>query len=372
MTKIVHIITGLGSGGAERVLYQLVKRSVSQGSRAHIVISLSGDGFYGGPLRSAGATVYALGMRPNRPPILEFGRLVYLLRRIRPEVVMTWLYHADLVGTFAARLAGVRRIIWNLRCSEFVFSDHPPMTGRIVALLARLSRTPTVVAVNSIAGQRDHIRLGYNPRQWAYLPNGFDTAEWTPDEDGRAKVRAELGLTNSDFVVGRAGRVDPQKDFPAFIAAIRMLTPKWPALRCVLVGQGTEQLALPPEIQGSALVLGLRRDMCEVIRAFDLVVSSSAYGEGLPNIVAESMASGVPCVVTDVGDSALLVGDSGIVVPPRDPSALAAAIQSMMTMPAEQFGQMGVRARQRVEANYSLAASLDRYDEVFKSASNGG
>ncbi|CAN1721379.1 Glycosyltransferase [Hyphomicrobium sp. 1Nfss2.1] len=371
MTKIVHIITGLGSGGAERVLYQLVRRSATKHGRAHIVISLSGEGFYGGPLRSAGAIVHTLGMRPNRPPIFEFCRLVYLLRRIRPEVVMTWLYHADLVGTFAAKLAGTRRIIWNLRCSEFVFSDHPPMTGRIVALLARLSRMPTVVAVNSIAGQRDHIRLGYDPKQWAYLPNGFDTTEWTPDENGRAKVRAELGLTSSDFVVARAGRVDPQKDFPTFIAAIRMLVPRWPSLRFALLGQGTEQLELPPDIERSALVLGLRGDMCEVIRAFDLVVSSSAYGEGLPNIVAESMASGVPCVVTDVGDSALLVGDSGIVVPPNDPYALAEAIQSMMTMPVEQLEQLGARARERVEANYSLATSLDRYDEIFKSAAVG-
>ena len=240
----------------------------------------------------------------------------------------------------------MRRIIWNVRCSDFAFSDYPPMTGRIVGLLARLSHMPSVVAVNSLASQRAHIRLGYHPKRWAYLPNGFNTSEWKPI--GRSKMRAELGLGENEFAIGRVGRVDQQKDFATFITALQMIASRQPSLRPVLIGRGTDELKLPAELKATTQALGLRRDMPEIIRALDLVVSSSAYDGGLPNVVAEAMASGVPCVVTDVGDCATLVGNSGIVVRPRDPAAMARAVETMMAMPREELAQMAARGRRRV------------------------
>ncbi|KAB2939023.1 MAG: glycosyltransferase [Hyphomicrobium sp.] len=362
MTTVAHIITALRSGGAERVLYLVATRGPQV---RHVVYALADEGFYGAELRRRGIEVHSLGMRSGRVPGASLVRLIKLLRAQQPDMIMTWLYHADLIGTLAGRLAGVHRIIWNLRCSNFVFAEHPPTTRRIVTLLARLSRIPTAVAANSIAGQHAHEELGYRPRRWIYLPNGFDTNEWHPDDADRAKVRCELGLAADDFLVGRIGRVDPQKDMPTFLAAAKMLAQRYPKLRVLLVGEGTEELELPPELKPVTLVLGVRHDMYRLMRALDLNVSSSAYGEGLPNVVAEAMASGVPCVVTDVGDSALLVGGEGVVVPPRDQEGLARGIEKIMTKSPTERWRMGVHGRTRIDEAYSIESSLLRYREVF-------
>jgi len=367
MITVAHIITALGSGGAERVLYLVATRNPEESGIRHVVYSLSDEGMYGAELRRAGVEVHCLGMRSNRVPIVSFFRLVGLLRQRRPDVIMTWLYHADFVGTLAGRLAGVRRIVWNLRCSDFTFSDHPAMTGRIVALLARLSRLPSAVAANSIAGRRAHEALGYHPKRWIYLPNGFDTAEWRPDAADRDKVRRSLGFGEADFVVGRIGRVDPQKDFKSFLEAARIVAARCPSLRLLLAGDGTRELDLPAELRPLTLALGVRRDVPQLMRALDVLVSSSAYGEGLPNVVGEAMASGVPCVATDVGDSATLIGGLGVVVPPRDPQALARAIERLSATPAEELRAMSASARERIAAEFSIDSCLRRYVEVLRS-----
>ena len=366
MTTVVHVITALGSGGAERTVCLVASRGNGKNDERHIVVSLMCAGIYGEELRKAGVEVRCLDMR--RGPfaaLLGFIKLVRLLWQLKPDVVMTWLYHADLFGTIAGRLAGVRRIVWNLRCSNLVFSEHPAARGWIVSLLARLSRIPDAIAANSMAGRRAHEELGFNPKRWVYLPNGFDTAEWSPDATDRAAIRSALGFTATDFVVGRIGRIDPQKDFVTFIAAARVAAARQPAMRILLAGEGTAELELPPDLRCVTQALGVRRDMPRLMRSLDTLVSSSAYGEGLPNVVAEAMASAVPCVVTDVGDSAVLIGNEGIVVPARDPEALARGIEALMAKSAEDLTAMGARARSRVSAEYSLASCLRRYAELF-------
>ena len=369
MTTVAHIITALCSGGAERVLYLVATRDRQDTSIRHVVIALADEGFYGAELRRHGIEVHTLSMTNNHVPGVALFRLVKLLRVMRPDLIMTWLYHADLLGTLAGRLAGVRRIVWNLRCSNFVFAEHPAMTGRIVSLLARLSRVPSAIAANSIAGQRAHEELGFHPKQWIYLPNGFDTAEWSPDANDRADMRRALGFADTDVVVGRIGRVDPQKDLPTFIAAARMAAARHPNMRVLLVGEETDGIELPAQLQPITKALGVRRDMPRIMRALDILVSSSAYGEGLPNVVAEAMASGVPCVVTDVGDSAVLVGSDGVVVPPRDPEALARGMEVLMMKPAAELSAMAAHGREHVNSAYSIASSLRRYDELFRGKS---
>jgi glycosyltransferase involved in cell wall biosynthesis len=368
MISVAHIITALGSGGAERVLFLVATQDSRASGARHVVYSLADEGMYGPQLRLAGVEVHCLGMRSGQASLFAFIRLVKLLRRQKPDIVMTWLYHADLLGTFAAGLAGVRRIIWNLRCSEFTFSDHPATTGHIVALLARLSRLPSAVAANSISGRRAHEALGYRPRRWIYLPNGFNTEEWRPDAAERARTRADLGLSDHHFVIGRIGRADPQKDFATFLEACRMLVEPLPSVQIMLIGQGTQELAIPSELRPRTLVLGERRDVPRLMRALDLLVSSSAYGEGLPNIVGEAMASGVPCVATDVGDSRALLDDAGLVVPPRDPRALARAMERVMQTSAPELAATIERARARVASEYSLERCLRRYAEVLQDA----
>jgi glycosyltransferase involved in cell wall biosynthesis len=366
MIRVVHIITALGSGGAERVLYFVA----SAGGREvrHTVISLTDEGLYGPKLRDAGVEVACLGMQRGRSPIADFLALRRHIRRLQPDVVMTWLYHADLMGTLAARLAGVRQIIWNIRCSDMDFARYAPTTRRIVKLLARLSRLPLAVATNSDAGRRAHEALGYRPKRWVYLPNGYDTDVWKPDAEDRARARRELGFSDTDRVIGLIARVDPQKDHVTFLAAAGELLANRGDLRVLLVGRGTGELAVPEELRSRTVAVGERTDVAHLVRANDLLVSASAYGEGFPNVIGEAMASGVPCIATDVGDSALVVGDTGRIVAPRDPAALAGAIGALLDLPQEELRELGKRARARIEAEFSIAHSLRGYAEHFQAA----
>jgi glycosyltransferase involved in cell wall biosynthesis len=367
MTTVVHIITALGSGGAERMLYLVASRKAGGDGVRHVVVSLAGPGFYGARLREAGIELHCLRMRRGRLSPRAFYELVGLLRRLRPDVLMTWLYHADLLGTLAGRLAGVRRIIWNVRCSDMDFTRYAPLTRGTVAVLARLSRMPWAIATNSRAGQRVHDGLGYRPKRWVYLPNGFDTNEWKPDAQQREAVRSELGLSEGDILAGMVARVDPQKDHATFLEAVRMLSTRYRRLRVLLVGHGTVELSLPEELRSSTVALGERRDVPRVLRALDLLVSSSAYGEGFPNIIGEAMASGVPCVATNVGDTASIVAETGLVVPPRDARALASAIEAMIGGRVDRSA-LATSARTRIEAQYSLENCLQRYADLIRKA----
>ena len=370
MIRVVHIITSLGSGGAERVLFLVASRSPDASHIRHMVVCLTDEGLYGPKLREAGIELICLGMQRGRSPITAFIRLVRTIRRLQPDVLMTWLYHADLMGTLAGRLAGVRRIVWNIRCSDMDFDRYAPTTRRIVKVLARLSRVPWAIVANSEAGRRAHEGLGYHPKRWVYLPNGFDPEEWKPDATDREKVREELGFSASDVVMGMVARVDPQKDHATFLEAARLLKERLPFLRLLLVGRDTCALQVPVALKAATVALGERRDVPRLMRACDLLVLSSAYGEGFPNVVGEAMASGLPCVVTDVGDAMAIVGDAGSVVPPRDPQALAAAIAGLVERPQSEFLQLSTCARQRIEKRFSVDGLIALYSDLFQAAAS--
>ncbi len=367
MKTVLHIITALGSGGAERVLYLLASRSHGTTDARHIVVSLSGDGVYGAELREAGIEVRALDMRPSRASLGGFLRLVQLIHQIQPNLVMTWLYHADLLGTIAARTAGISRVIWNIRCSDMDLTHYPPLTRLIVHVLARLSRLPWGIATNSKEGRRVHEALGFKPARWFFLPNGFDADQWRPDPVDRAKVRAELRIPDADFIIGMVARVDPQKDHANFLAAARLLAATQANLWFLLVGSGTDKLAICDELRHRTLMLGERRDVPRLMRTLDLLVSSS-NSEGFPNVIGEAMATGVPCVATNVGDTATIIGDAGRLVPPSDPRALADAIREIIEASADERHALGVRARQRVCNNFSVDDCTKRYAELFIAA----
>ena len=365
---VVHVIVSLVHGGAERTLTRVVPdggRDVD-GTR-HIVVTLRDGGAFRPELDARGVGVISLGMRPGPSALLGWWRLVKVLRGCRPELVLTWLYHADLLGTLAAPFAGSPRLVWNLRGTAKLAAGSPWHTRATVRLLALLSRRPWAVAANSRAGRRDHEAIGYRPRRWCYLPNGFDTDVWRAAAQDRVAVRTELGLADDEVTVVMVARTHHQKDHPTLLAAWRQVNAACPdPARLVLVGAGTEELtaASPPEDR--ILALGSREDVPRLLRGCDLVVLSSAYGEGLPNVIGEAMATGLPAVVTDVGDAARLVDDTGWVVPPGDPDALAAALQAAITLSESARIRQGERARQVIEDRWSLEASRQAYRRLIE------
>lgn len=365
-TRTLHVITGLGSGGAEAMLARLVLAAPA----GVTVCSLRSGGQHAGRLRQAGVPVLELGMRPGRPDPRGLLRLAGWMRRQRPDAVMSWLYHADLTATLAWLLADrPGRLVWNLRCADADPAGYGASTRLALRLLTLLSGRPTAIAGNALAGLRHHQGLGYRPRRWAYLPNGFDTGRFQPDPTARQELRQAWGLGEDGIAAVMVARADPIKDHAGLLAAFAIAAARDARLHLVLAGEGADpdSLLLAPHLAGlepdtrrRVHPLGRREDIPAVLAACDLSVLSS-ISEGLPNAVGESMACGLPCLVTAVGDAARLLGNGGLVVPPRDSAALAAGLMRLAAMPAAARRQLGAMARQRIESSFSLASSVRAY-----------
>lgn len=366
---VFHVITSLDGGGAQQMLARIAtyKDETQNLNVQHSVISLMNDGKYASELREANADVHCLGMRGRHFSFVSLFALRKLLRQKRPDVVMTWLYHADLMGTMASILAGLnpKRVVWNLRCSNIDFAQYAPTTRLVVKALSWMSSLPGAVATNSDSGRKHHAALGYRPRKWVYLPNGLDVQSWRPDADDRNHLRHELGVNKDEILIGMVARVDPQKDHTTFLQSAEILSKRYNNVRFILVGDGADILKVPPVLEEKLIALGYRQDVPGLMRALDVHVLSSAFGEGFPNVVCEAMASGVPCVVTDVGQAAQIVEGVGIVAPPGDAAKLADAIGTIIDEPFEQRQKRGRNSRSKVVREFDIERVRRSYRSVW-------
>jgi glycosyltransferase involved in cell wall biosynthesis len=376
MIKIVHLITGLNIGGAETMLSRLLS-SMKRARFKNIVVSMIDEGVIGRRLRSDGIPLYALGMRRGVPNPMAIVKLIRILRSEDPLILQTWLHHADLLGFIAGRLTGVRAIAWNIRSSQADNQNTSKLFRSMLRLLSHLSPKPQAVVVNSEVGRLVHEKLSYRPRRWEVIPNGFDVDRFYPDSEARARVRSELGIAQDALVVGCVARFEPVKDHQTLLRAAHSLLREWPDVHLILVGRGVdisnpELAALVTELGLGRRVhlLGERSDVERIVPAFD-IGSLSSSSEGFPNVVGEYMACGVPCVVTDVGDCARIVGNTGRVVPARNPVALAGAWNELIKMGPGFRRDLGMAARRRIEENYSLPAIVARYEGLYEEIAAG-
>ncbi len=352
------------------MLCRLVTGS-NRGKVDHAVLSMTDEGFFGSSLDRAGVPLTTLGMRRGVPSLSGLVGLVRVLRRERPDVLQTWLYHADLMGLVAGSLAGVPHIAWNLRCSDMDMSYYSPMSRTVLRLLRRLSSWPDAVIVNSEAGRRTHERLGYRPRRWEVIPNGFDLDRYGPSTSRRGRFWDEIGAGEGDVVIGMVARLDPQKDHGTFLDAAARIAATRPEARFVLIGRGCEPAgalssAITERGLGSSVrLLGERTTVADDLAGFDIAVLSSTFGEGCPNALGEAMASGVPVVATDVGDARRIVGDTGLVVTPGDSEELAAALERLIAAGREVRKLMGSSARARIAEHFALPAIVAHYEDLY-------
>lgn len=354
---IVHVITGLGRGGAESALFRLVSAAPDR-ARCKVV-SLGDGGLFRPRLEQLGVEVVSLGMHTRLPSPLALLRLVRLLRRWQPQLVQTWMYHADLLGGIAARFARVP-VCWGIRQSDLSPQVNKASTRVIVRLCAMLSRrVPARIVSCSQRAAEVHRAIGY-AAPFVVVPNGLDVRDWQPQPELREPLRRELGLSPDEFVFVHAGRADPQKDHGNLARAFSLL-PLGPARpRLILCGKGLgpsdaylRAMPFSAAARSAVLPLGERDDLPRLWQAADAFILSSS-GEAFPNVLAEAMACGLPCVTTDVGDAGEIVGDTGLVVPARDAAALARAMQSLRLLTPDERQALGRAARQRVETRYTL------------------
>lgn len=368
--RILHIITGLKDGGAEAVLYRLC---VHDQTHKHHVVSLMDAGKYGSLLEERGVRVACLNMKKGRVSVRGLWKLWRLIRKLQPDTIQTWMYHADLLGGVTARLAGQRNIIWGIRHSTLDPAESPRSTIFVAKACARLSRfVPRRIICCAEKAQEVHAGLGYNRARMRVVPNGYDLSIFQPNPAAGLQLRQELALSLTEPVIGFVARFDPYKDHETLLRALEILNEKGHCPQSLLIGTGMESAntVLTDRISNLGLtrcvkLLGRRNDIPTVMNALDLHVMSS-ISEGFPNVLAEAMACGTPCVSTDVGDAVAIIGDTGRTVPPRDPQALADAIIDLL---AERDGPAWEKrrnaARHHVAENFSIERMVESYHEAW-------
>jgi len=374
MIRIVHVITGLAADGAERMMLNLVTRMDSE-RFTNEVISLSTLGDLGTKLQAAGIPVRALGLSKNPATFAALLRMRRLFRQSPPDVVQTWMYHADLMGGVIAQWAGLHRVFWGIHHSNLGFATNKFLTLATAKTCALLSgAVPLRIVCCSEAAREAHTAFGYQDAKTELIPNGFDTELFRPDAQARKAMRDELGASEEDQLVGLAARFHPDKDHGSFLKAAETLLAQHPNALFVLCGRGVHWrnpdftlLLRQFELRDRVRLLDAIPNAQRFFAAMDVVVSSSRT-EAFPLAVGESMACGVPCVVTNVGDSALLVGATGITVPSGDSAALAAAVEKLLAGGPTFRNDLGAAARRRIQERFSLDSVVAHYQELYTRA----
>ena len=352
--SVLNVITGLGVGGAEATLVRLATAAHACGMPQHVV-SLGTRGDYADVLEKSGIEVSALGITSLGKVPWALARLTGILNRWSPKVVHGWMYHGNVMAALAHRAAGrssSRRLLWNLRASNMDEERY----GSILRWSARMSRWPNSIVANSESGAAFHKSRGFEASRMVVIANGIDSDLFRPNPASRQEARQEFGIPLDAPLIICPARVDPMKDHTSFLKAIEKL----PAVMALLVGSKTNQLEVPPNVKA----LGLRKDMPRLYAAADMVVSTSAFGEGFSNAIAEGMSAGLLPIATDVGDAPRIVADTGCVVPPADPSALASAIARECASPQD-LAAKGLRARARIVEHFSVAKFVDAFTRLY-------
>lgn len=370
--KVVHIITGLNDGGAEAVLFRLC---VNSNDYQHVVISLMDKGKYGPLLENSGIKVQSLNMTSGNSNFKKFFQLVRLIRREKPDVVQTWMYHADLLGGIAAKAAGIKKVFWGIRHSTLENDKSKKLTiiiARVCALLSRFVPEKIICCANkALSVHRD---IGYTERKLVVIPNGYDLTNFMINEQLGAKFRESFNIAPETFLLGKVGRYNPFKDHGNLLSALFELKLSGIDFKCLLVGSGLSnsnqelmtrinELDLTEKI----VLAGQQTDIPAVMNALDLHVLSSS-SEGFPNVLAEAMACGTPSISTDVGDASEIVGDRALLCAPKDPRALTrlmlAAHTEWLERPNDWIKRQ-LSCSEHIKSNFSIKRMVDAYEQCW-------
>ncbi|MBC7488667.1 MAG: glycosyltransferase [Glaciimonas sp.] len=371
ISKIIHVIVSLNVGGAETMLKRLIMSS-PESIPETVVVSLTTLGVIGESLRTHGVCVRTLGMSSFLHSPIALWRLIRLIRQYRPEIVQTWMYHADLLGGLAAHMAGNWHVIWGIRTTD-ISTGGCSATAIVRWFCARLSTwVPSVIVCAAEASRQSHIAVGYDATKMVVIPNGYNFAWLKASFEERQSLREQCDITQNDVVVGSLGRFHSDKDQENFVRSAALLAQEYPQLRFLMVGRDlawdNTQLVdwiVSTGFKERFVLLGERKDVPQCLAAMDIFCLHSRT-EGFPNVLAEAMAMGLPCVTTDVGDAAMLLADTGVVVPQGDAMALAQGVEKLLAFDQKARHALGMRAKARVEAEFSMARARERYEEIYR------
>ena len=365
--KVIHIITTLGDGGAERTLFNICKNSHIHNQ---VVISLLDQGKYGELLNKLGVKLYYLKMKPNIFFILKIFSLMKILYCEKPDIVQTWMYHSDLFGSIAARLVGIKNKLWNIRHSDLQKNESNQKTIWIVKLLSKLSWwLPKKIIVNSKRSIKVHKALGYCGKKFLYIPNGYNLSVLKPKDNLSFSIRKKFNIKNKTPLIGLVGRYDVAKDHFNLLNALYLLKNQKTDFFCVLGGKGInyknnnlvaiiKKLGLKKYVK----LLDIQKNISFFMSELNLHILSS-NSESFPNVVAEAMACETPCIVTNVGDAAHIVGKTGWVVPPKNPLKLAKKMaKALSEIGTKKWEKRCTQARNRIKKNFDIDRMVKSYN----------
>lgn len=368
--RVLHSITCLTVGGAEVMLYRHL-RHAGRAAREAVVMSLMEPGPVAPLIRETGAAVETLGLSKGGVDPTRVIRLRRIRRRVAPALIHGWMYHGNLAGALAQAGAGAELpVIWSVHHSLDDIAREPRMTQAVIRACAWLSPRASAIIYCSRASQAQHEALGFDASRSIVIPNGVDHEEFAPRPGAGERLRAMFGIPAGRVVIGHVARAHPMKDARALLQAIAQLAEAGRDVHGLFVGEGhsgpTAQAAAALGLGDRVTIAGARGDVAEIMPGLDVFALSSAWGEAFPLSVSEAMASGVPAVVTDVGDCAWLVGPAGEVAPPQEPEALAAALGRMVDLGPDGRRRLGLAARERVVRNFSMDAYARRHAELYE------
>jgi len=377
--KIVYIITDVSIGGAQMMLYKLLSR-MSRERFTPVVVSLMGQGTVGDRIEALDIPVYTIEMKSGKPTPASIWRLIRTVRQLKPDLIQGWMYHGNLAGQLTRGFVPKPvPVLWSVRNSLYSLGYEKSITETLIQLCAKLSYLPNKVIYNSKISAKQHEKVGYRTDKSVVIPNGFETEIFTPSEEAVSYVRRELAIPLNTLLIGLIGRYHPVKDHPSFLEAAALLLKNYPDLTVQFVLSGAEVDCDNQSLCGLVKELGLvdrihllgeRQDIPRLTAALD-IASCSSYTEAFPNVIGEAMSCGVPCVVTDVGDSAWIVGNTGRVVPPRNPEALANTWKELIDQGAEGREVLGKAARARIIEYFSIDSVVAQYESLYESAIAG-
>ena len=370
--RILHIITGLDDGGAEAVLYRICKLDKEY---HHIVISFQGEQKYVSLLQKNNISVHTLNFSKTRINIFGLFKLLKLIKQLKPDVVQTWMPHADLIGGVMARIVGVKNIFWGIHHTNLIKGK----INRIVLIIVKLnsilsSFVPTKIIYCAEKSREVQESIGFKKNKGVVVHNGYDTNSFFQDSSVENDIRNELGISHETFVIGHVGSYNPLKDQETLIKSLGYLDQKGINFNAIFVGKKLDpsndnliKLIKDNGLTKRIHLLGIRNDISAIMNGIDVFMLSSV-SEAFPNVLNEAMACGTPCISTDVGDTALIVGNTGWIVSPQDAKALAkSSIKALeeKKLHHESWEQRKKDCRQRIIENFSFEKMIKKYKDVW-------
>tara|TARA_Y100000389_G_scaffold205091_1_gene263012 strand:- start:4697 stop:5839 length:1143 start_codon:yes stop_codon:yes gene_type:complete len=368
--KIVHIITSLKDGGAENSLYKICKYD---NLNKHIVISLTSGGKYFALLKKLKIEVYCLNLK-NYLLFYKIFDLTKLLIFLKPELVQTWLVHGDFIGSIASKLAGVKKIVWNIRYSNLEIGKTKITTILLTKILEKFSfSVPNLIIFNSENAKKIYEKKGFSKKNTFLIHNGYDLTILKPNIRERYYFRKKIKINRKVSLIGNVARYDVMKDHKNLLYALSIVKKNNINFFCILVGTNINRnnsnlvyLIKKLKLSKNVKLLGSSSNIPEIMNGIDVHILSSRYGEGFPNVVAEAMACKTPCIVTKVGDSSLIVGKTGWVAPIKSPTKLAKIIQKALSeIGTENWKKRCDYSRMRIEKKFNIRKMLTSYNKAW-------